>query len=1154
MNVGDEAAEVIQFWRSVEIFSPQPLPKVDAREHVADLWPGQPMPWEPGSYLSSEPVPTGKVWRHEVFGGVYELSRVRDALVKRFNNDDPGDQRKTIRDQSALFACTVDVDGFLMQNSALLSSCAWAVGRIPKAGRSTDTWLNGFKQDALGFGTDLAKLSGLRGEAIRLLASGMRDAVPEAVKGGVAAAVTTALAPATGPLAAAGGAMAGALAGSLAKATVGAGSKSSKEQPPGSDPASDRAGQPPPARLDLRALTGEEIQRFVSELADRLHVTQALVPRGVRVKSYLISVTRADDPPNQSFLNSFYADGLLQVSESIRRGNVGPGLAAYLMSSPSVDKSARIDVRRSPDAIRAGCAPERIRPGRWVTNVDRTLALGQQFAVNQIMERLADSRGIFAVNGPPGTGKTTMLRDVVAAIIVERAMRLAQLSTPGEGLAKGQAYSWATESFTHKIVPPRPNISGFEIVVSSANNGAVENVTMEIPGPGGIGTQWRDAASVLDYFTATAKLVCGDGAWAMIAAKLGNRANCDTFVESFWWDSRRDDRATQRERPSNKEARVPGQRRVPGDGMHDALRRLQTEAPEWQTARAAFRTALNRVRKLASERERAASAIEQLPLARDRHVYAAAKAQDAELAHTRVMSELPDADQRFSSADLRCQAARDRYRDHQQEKPGLIISLSTRFRAGRDWYAKHQELRQMYEARLRELEAAKQQIDEIGRNEATARQILESAQAESARLNQQIGAMQRLVGEARSRWGANVPSGLEHQAVDEQEQVERREKSAPWADEEFTRARTALFIAALGLHKAFIAAEAPTIRKNISALMDFLKGRGQPAPEATLAAWQTFFLVVPVVSSTFASIDRLFAGCGRESLGWLFIDEAGQATPQQAPGAIWRAQRTVVVGDPLQVEPVVTLPWDGQRALLHEFGVKEEWAPSRTSVQRIADRLAPYGTNLPARMPDGSDQVWVGTPLRVHRRCDHPMFDICNEIAYDGLMVYGTPDRDPFPDRDAWYDVASADADGNWIPAEGEALKKILIDLKNVGIAVNEIRVISPFKQVVQRALGIHRDVFPGPGITDGQLAKWVGTVHTMQGKEADVVVLVLGGSPDHPGARRWASDTPNLLNVAVSRARRRLYVVGDRKSWGSLPYFKVLAASLSVRQPSANG
>jgi superfamily I DNA and/or RNA helicase len=60
-----------------------------------------------------------------------------------------------------------------------------------------------------------------------------------------------------------------------------------------------------------------------------------------------------------------------------------------------------------------------------------------------------------------------------------------------------------------------------------------------------------------------------------------------------------------------------------------------------------------------------------------------------------------------------------------------------------------------------------------------------------------------------------------------------------------------------------------------------------------------------------------------------------------------------------------------------------------------------------------------------------------------------------------------------------------------------------------------------------------VGTVHTFQGREAEAALLVLG-VPDalQAGARHWAEHPPNLANVAVSRAKKVLYIVGNRELW----------------------
>ena len=130
----------------------------------------------------------------------------------------------------------------------------------------------------------------------------------------------------------------------------------------------------------------------------------------------------------------------------------------------------------------------------------------------------------------------------------------------------------------------------------------------------------------------------------------------------------------------------------------------------------------------------------------------------------------------------------------------------------------------------------------------------------------------------------------------------------------------------------------------------------------------------------------MFKNIGREAIGWLLIDEAGQALPQQAASAIWRASRTVVVGDPKQLEPVSGLPPSVEGALAKTYSVPSIWWPSEVSAQVLADQTMGLGTHLPT--PDNG-KVWVGCPLRVHRRCDDPMFSVSNKIAYDGLMVHG---------------------------------------------------------------------------------------------------------------------------------------------------------------------
>ena len=67
--------------------------------------------------------------------------------------------------------------------------------------------------------------------------------------------------------------------------------------------------------------------------------------------------------------------------------------------------------------------------------------------------------------------------------------------------------------------------------------------------------------------------------------------------------------------------------------------------------------------------------------------------------------------------------------------------------------------------------------------------------------------------------------------------------------------------------------------------------------------------------------------------------------------------------------------------------------------------------------------------------------------------------------------------------------------------------------------------------------------MHTVQGREADSVIFVLGAPlPTQQGARGWAGGSPNILNVAATRAQENLYVVGARAAWQEAGVFRHLA------------
>lgn len=118
--------------------------------------------------------------------------------------------------------------------------------------------------------------------------------------------------------------------------------------------------------------------------------------------------------------------------------------------------------------------PENYPLGRFPGNTKFALSLMQQVAVN--LSTGYDDATIRSVNGPPGTGKTTLLKDIFAELIVKQAYDIAKLKDKSIKGSKETIYS---DYASIGVLPE--NITENNIVVASSNNGAVQNIVNELP-------------------------------------------------------------------------------------------------------------------------------------------------------------------------------------------------------------------------------------------------------------------------------------------------------------------------------------------------------------------------------------------------------------------------------------------------------------------------------------------------------------------------------------------------------------------------------------------------------------------------------------------------------------------------------------------------
>jgi len=286
--------------------------------------------------------------------------------------------------------------------------------------------------------------------------------------------------------------------------------------------------------------------------------------------------------------------------------------------------------------------------------------------------------------------------------------------------------------------------------------------------------------------------------------------------------------------------------------------------------------------------------------------------------------------------------------------------------------------------------------------------------------------------------------------------------------------------------------------------------------------------VLKIWSSTLKSIRRTFP-LSPGIFDYVIFDEASQVDLPSAAPALYRAKRAIVVGDPMQLTHVAGLTRDIDKGLAKIHGLTEEKDIYPAKIRYCDISLYKSAENSLNHKP---------ILLAIHYRSEDQIIALCNQLFYGkGLRIMTTLDYSRYP--------GSLPLGVHWINCEGEVFKhpagsrinhaevlsvnKVFQDvLRKISDTNLSIGIVTPYSRQQD---AIHEEISQ---LTPAELLEKhnvkILTAHKFQGSEKDIMIfsLVLA-SRGNGSSDRWYNIYPQILNVALSRAKYLLYIVGDK-------------------------
>lgn len=288
--------------------------------------------------------------------------------------------------------------------------------------------------------------------------------------------------------------------------------------------------------------------------------------------------------------------------------------------------------------------------------------------------------------------------------------------------------------------------------------------------------------------------------------------------------------------------------------------------------------------------------------------------------------------------------------------------------------------------------------------------------------------------------------------------------------------------------------------------------------------------VYPLITCTLSSISNILHADEpsfqyNKMFSLAICDEAGMVPIYCMPTLIIRSQKILVVGDQKQLSPVVAIDKNRIDEFYSRYKINDDdglYHPLKAS----AFQRSSFCVN------DSFKETGNSIILDEHRRCVTDISNCFIDIAqYSGLvnktninthkeMLFNKTFESPL----SFVDVKGEKSNRRNVNfSEIHKIKSILLTLKASGVDITkQVGIITPFQN---QSICLQNELRELVNHTFSN--KKIGTIHAFQGTEFDIIIISLVVFNDSFNVS-FIDKKPNMLNVAVSRARYRVITVGD--------------------------